>query len=305
MALGLGEGGEQNAPLGRAVIGGLLMATLATFFFVPVVYSYLRKGEFIATKMKNSGGGGGGGGGTEDERKRKQGSQSPTAASCQPMSAPRHHPPTREHRHQSGLPITSSLVVACVSSSPRDLAARGTSAMRRRLSRNRMPQITVEDRAGEALIVITRRSAAPNPRQYRAFQKRAWLHPRSNCDVRKMVCGHRRQRARGPQSRGYRDSGSGSAAFAGPAALSISGLNRSEFAGPISPRKKSRSKQIATKSKLPNVTAQVTREDSKSCRASHKSRPFYRSDHRAAGGSRRARLFPNRYLNAALQHRAK
>jgi CzcA family heavy metal efflux pump len=42
MALGLGEGGEQNAPLGRAVIGGLLMATFATLFFVPVVYSVLR-----------------------------------------------------------------------------------------------------------------------------------------------------------------------------------------------------------------------------------------------------------------------
>ncbi len=39
MALGLGEGGEQNAPLGRAVIGGLLIATVATLFFVPVVYS--------------------------------------------------------------------------------------------------------------------------------------------------------------------------------------------------------------------------------------------------------------------------
>ncbi len=41
MALGLGEGGEQNAPLGRAVIGGLVMATLATLFFVPVVFSLL------------------------------------------------------------------------------------------------------------------------------------------------------------------------------------------------------------------------------------------------------------------------
>jgi multidrug efflux pump subunit AcrB len=39
MALGLGEGGEQNAPLGRAVIGGLLFATAATLFFVPVVFS--------------------------------------------------------------------------------------------------------------------------------------------------------------------------------------------------------------------------------------------------------------------------
>jgi multidrug efflux pump subunit AcrB len=39
MALGLGEGGEQNAPLGRAVIGGLLFATVATLFFVPTVFS--------------------------------------------------------------------------------------------------------------------------------------------------------------------------------------------------------------------------------------------------------------------------
>jgi multidrug efflux pump subunit AcrB len=39
MALGLGEGGEQNAPLGRAVIGGLLLATVATLVFVPVVFS--------------------------------------------------------------------------------------------------------------------------------------------------------------------------------------------------------------------------------------------------------------------------
>lgn len=43
MAFGLGEGGEQNAPLGRAVIGGLLLATVATLFLVPVVYATLRK----------------------------------------------------------------------------------------------------------------------------------------------------------------------------------------------------------------------------------------------------------------------
>ena len=43
MSLGLGEGGEQNAPLGRAVIGGLLLATVATLFLVPVVYATLRK----------------------------------------------------------------------------------------------------------------------------------------------------------------------------------------------------------------------------------------------------------------------
>jgi multidrug efflux pump subunit AcrB len=43
MALGLGEGGEQNAPLGRAVIGGLVLATLTTLVFVPVMYSLLRR----------------------------------------------------------------------------------------------------------------------------------------------------------------------------------------------------------------------------------------------------------------------
>jgi multidrug efflux pump subunit AcrB len=42
MALGMGEGGEQNAPLGRAVIGGLILATLTTLFVVPLVYSLLR-----------------------------------------------------------------------------------------------------------------------------------------------------------------------------------------------------------------------------------------------------------------------
>lgn len=43
MALGAGEGGEQNAPLGRAVIGGLIAATFATLFLVPVIYSTLRR----------------------------------------------------------------------------------------------------------------------------------------------------------------------------------------------------------------------------------------------------------------------
>src|ERR1700676_4192394 len=41
MAVGLGEGGEQNAPLGRAVIGGLIFATAATLFFVPCVFSMI------------------------------------------------------------------------------------------------------------------------------------------------------------------------------------------------------------------------------------------------------------------------
>ncbi len=48
MAMGLGEGGEQNAPLGRAVIGGLICATIATLFFVPTVFSVLHRGRETA-----------------------------------------------------------------------------------------------------------------------------------------------------------------------------------------------------------------------------------------------------------------
>ena len=54
MALGLGEGGEQNAPLGRAVIGGLSVATLATLIFVPVVFSLVHSRD----KFKDKDGGG-------------------------------------------------------------------------------------------------------------------------------------------------------------------------------------------------------------------------------------------------------
>ena len=52
MALGLGDGGEQNAPLGRAVIGGLMLATVATLLFVPVVFSLLHR-QPIAPRRKN------------------------------------------------------------------------------------------------------------------------------------------------------------------------------------------------------------------------------------------------------------
>jgi CzcA family heavy metal efflux pump len=48
MALGLGEGGEQNAPLGRAVIGGLVAATIATLFFVPTVFSFVHRRGRVA-----------------------------------------------------------------------------------------------------------------------------------------------------------------------------------------------------------------------------------------------------------------
>ena len=45
MARGFGEGGEQNAPLGRAVIGGLTVATIATLFFVPATFALLHRGR--------------------------------------------------------------------------------------------------------------------------------------------------------------------------------------------------------------------------------------------------------------------
>jgi multidrug efflux pump subunit AcrB len=50
MALGLGDGGEQNAPLGRAVIGGLLFATAATLLFVPTFFSKMHGGSENASR---------------------------------------------------------------------------------------------------------------------------------------------------------------------------------------------------------------------------------------------------------------
>ena len=57
MALGLGDGGEQNAPLGRAVIGGLLFATVSTLLFVPAFFSVLQgrrvtQGKFHKPRIK-------------------------------------------------------------------------------------------------------------------------------------------------------------------------------------------------------------------------------------------------------------
>ena len=52
MALGLGEGGEQNAPLGRGVIGGLMIATFATLLFVPVVFSLLHRSSAHTVEFK-------------------------------------------------------------------------------------------------------------------------------------------------------------------------------------------------------------------------------------------------------------
>jgi multidrug efflux pump subunit AcrB len=53
MALGLGDGGEQNAPLGRAVIGGLIFATVSTLFFVPVVFSIIHR-RYEARQSSNT-----------------------------------------------------------------------------------------------------------------------------------------------------------------------------------------------------------------------------------------------------------
>jgi multidrug efflux pump subunit AcrB len=55
MALGLGDGGEENAPLGRAVIGGLMCATLATLFFVPAVFSLLHRATHSAQPEEQEG----------------------------------------------------------------------------------------------------------------------------------------------------------------------------------------------------------------------------------------------------------
>jgi multidrug efflux pump subunit AcrB len=54
MALGLGDGGEQNAPLGRAVIGGLIFATVSTLFFVPAFFSLLH-GSSLRPAANSSG----------------------------------------------------------------------------------------------------------------------------------------------------------------------------------------------------------------------------------------------------------
>jgi multidrug efflux pump subunit AcrB len=54
MALGLGEGGEQNAPLGRAVVGGLLFATCATLFFVPTIFAIVHARDAKKTTAPDS-----------------------------------------------------------------------------------------------------------------------------------------------------------------------------------------------------------------------------------------------------------
>jgi multidrug efflux pump subunit AcrB len=53
MALGLSEGGSQTAPLGRAVIGGLLLSTFATLTFLPAIYSILQRNASIQSPSLN------------------------------------------------------------------------------------------------------------------------------------------------------------------------------------------------------------------------------------------------------------
>src|SRR5205809_667213 len=67
MSLGLGEGGEQNAPLGRGVIGGLMIATFATLLFVPVVFSLLHRSSPTPSNLKS------------DETNSSQGLAAPTS----------------------------------------------------------------------------------------------------------------------------------------------------------------------------------------------------------------------------------
>jgi CzcA family heavy metal efflux pump len=81
MALGLGEGGEQNAPLGRAVIGGLSFATIATLFFVPTVFAILRREQVPNGDALNSPG--------EPSDQNHQNSLE------MPSAAPEHQRPTR------------------------------------------------------------------------------------------------------------------------------------------------------------------------------------------------------------------
>jgi multidrug efflux pump subunit AcrB len=54
MSLGMGEGGEQNAPLGRAVIGGLVFATVATLIFVPTVFAMIHGRRERKRILKNA-----------------------------------------------------------------------------------------------------------------------------------------------------------------------------------------------------------------------------------------------------------
>ena len=62
MALGLGDGGEQQAPMGRAIIGGVITSTLLTLIVVPVLYTYLDSwGKKVLARFKDSGQTGGGG----------------------------------------------------------------------------------------------------------------------------------------------------------------------------------------------------------------------------------------------------
>ena len=102
MSLGLGEGGEQNAPLGRAVIGGLLVATIATLFFVPAVYSIIRG---------------------RDERKADQRGRRATTIRATTRNSRRTSRPTRRTRINTMATITTATAAPPPPASPRHRAA--------------------------------------------------------------------------------------------------------------------------------------------------------------------------------------
>ena len=102
MAFALGEGGEQNAPLGRAVIGGLLIATVATLFFVPTVFSLLHS-------------------------RRARGRAAPAALQPEPSTGSKPH----GHR-KSSAERRSSARTRCTAGAPQPAARRGSSPWSRR-----------------------------------------------------------------------------------------------------------------------------------------------------------------------------
>ena len=153
MSLGLGEGGEQNAPLGRAVIGGLLLATVTTLFFVPVMYSLLRRKPPDARSIRSAGG-------THDARRVSEPTAGPAADRAR--ARPRLRSPAARADLANGA-RSSSLVGAAVvlggafvvrlpadASAERAALERGDDERRRArpcASRSSTPKVGSSDRA--------------------------------------------------------------------------------------------------------------------------------------------------------------
>ncbi len=129
MALGLGDGGEQNAPLGRAVIGGLLLATVATLFFVPAFFSLIHGRIERHRKLAH-----GAGAASDFRRIRRdfgvtfyeQRIQSPNPQSGSTATGLRRRSRSRSRRARPLLVVTVLLVVAAGSGRLRHSCAAGT-----------------------------------------------------------------------------------------------------------------------------------------------------------------------------------